>query len=104
MPDLSFDLDELSTGADAVRTVADQAATDASALSAVVEASAMCWGVDEPGRAFASAYLEPATETMTAALQVGAQLAAIAENIDRMRLVYAEGEQNGVDLSQEIQT
>lgn len=102
MSDLSFDLAELATGAGDIRALSTQADTDATALSEVVEASAMCWGVDAPGRAFAAAYLDPATETMVAALQVGHQLEAIAENIDRMRDIYAEGENAGVDLSREL--
>lgn len=102
MTDLSYDLGELAAGAGTIHSLSGEAAMLAAPLSETVESTAMCWGTDAPGRAFAAVYLDPATEAMTAVLQAGEQLQAIADNITRMREIYLEGERTGVDLSREL--
>lgn len=102
MPDLSFDLAELSTGSQEITTLAADAAAASRALARACESAAMSWGTDEPGQAFAGAYLDAATEALSSALTVGRQLTSIAENITRMGTVYAEGEADAEDLIKEI--
>lgn len=102
-PDISFEPSVTRSVGVSVDSVAGDAAASVAAFRSGLFATAMCWGTDQFGAAFASGYLPAAQDAALGAIEHANQLAKAAENLFATAGTQEGTEQTNAEAAEDTQ-